>query len=363
MKRIQDRSQGEIDSIQERTSIEAKLIQEASSIRIKGLNSEKSAINATAKAMRSLVQRINLSLGLSGGQDLISALAGARAGDFAKAQALDVNALANLDPSQFASAEEFRIAQARNRNRLATIGMLAGTELSEADRQLQGIESQINSSKTNSDMQIAAIKDQSIEEIEAIRTQTERQVQELQEQLNVLLGVDTSVLSIEEAITKFRDAQITLQELNFEKEIGLLDMLTVSAEEVFTLHEQGYADELERLDQILIDNQALLDVALGIDNNILLVSEAITSLNSSIVALAERPATVVVIPAAPASLANMATSSEPATVQATQEVKNELIKMREDNMLVQREIVKNTKSTALILQRFELDGLDTRQIQ
>jgi len=34
--------------------------------------------------------------------------------------------------------------------------------------------------------------------------------------------------------------------------------------------------------------------------------------------------------------------------------------MREDNAMYNREVVKNTKSTASILQRLEFNGLDTR---
>ena len=44
------------------------------------------------------------------------------------------------------------------------------------------------------------------------------------------------------------------------------------------------------------------------------------------------------------------------------ELKEELSKTREDNAFFQRELVKNTKQTARILQRLEIDGLDTRQV-
>ena len=136
-----------------------------------------------------------------------------------------------------------------------------------------------------------------------------------------------------------------------EKQLAQLEMLEISAKEVYTLHEQAYADEVERLDTLIEDNKSLLDAALGIDGSVLTVAAAVAALNLTIAAL--NPAT---------GGTAAATGRKAASDQAQEDTKNEVKKMREENAAFQREIVKNTKTTARLLQRIELDGLDTRSI-
>jgi len=345
---LNDSFNAEMKRIQDSANTEISLIQEISNIRVEALTDERSAISATASSMKLLVNTINSSLGLSGSTNLIAALAGARGGDFSKAQALDVAGLAKLDPSGFSSAEDLAVQQAINQNRLKEISDLAGSQLSESERMLAAIEMQIEATQSSSENQI-----------NAIRELTENQVTALQEQLNSLLGIDSSVLSVNEAINEFGIAQQELDSLNYDLEQQKLDMLVESANEVFALHEQGYADELERLDAILDDNEELLNAALGIDASVLSVAEAITALNNSIFALAAGSGGGTSIPASPfAPVVNGNNNQE----AKQEETINVLKSIREDNLLVQRELVKNTKSTARILQRIEINGIDTRSI-
>lgn len=163
---------------------EIQIIRDNAAIRIDALNDEKSALDATSASMRSLVDSINNSLGLAGGQNLATALASARLGEFGQAQALDIAGLANLDPSGFASAESLAIQQAINLNRLAEISGLAGAEASKAETAAEAIERQITETKAIAD----------------------KQVDQLNDQLNALLGIDNSVLSIADAIIDFNEA-------------------------------------------------------------------------------------------------------------------------------------------------------------
>jgi tape measure domain-containing protein len=352
--RIQDRASADIKAAQDVATEESRLIRDISSARIDSLNDEKSAINDTANAMRSLVQRINSSLGLTGGLDLISALAAAKAGDFSRAQALDISSLSNLDPAKFGSAVEFQIAQAVNLNRLATLGGLAGARLTEAEIQLQAIDSQIEAGNSNSEAQIFALELQSTKEIEAIQEQADRQIVELESQRNVLLGIDTSILDTSEAIVQFRNALVSSQELNFEKELGILDILIVSADEVFALHEQGYADELKRLDTLIESGEAVLNAALGIDNSVLSIAEAITGLNASLAA----------IPAAVVASNEAATIATKESNEAILQSINESLKDAQDeNRELQMVIVRNSTTSARALQQFKLDGIETRAIE
>lgn len=312
-------------------SAEMQAIQDNATARINALNDEKSALDATASSMRSLVSNINNSLGLSGGQNLISALAGARRGEFGEAQALDVSSLTNLDPGKFSSAEELAIQQAINRNRLATIAGLAGGEATRAETAAEAIDRQITETQTIADNQ--ALK--------------------LNEQLNALLGIDTGVLGIDEAIVNFKESQASLDQLNFDQEIAKLDMMIESANEVFALHEQGYSDELERLDALLDDNEALLNAALGIDDSVISVAEAIEGLKDAI-----------------DSIPSAVTSSEAAADERLENnVVNALITMREnlsdalkESNRMQMEIVRNTKTSAIADRDAKLNGLDVRVI-
>lgn len=364
--------------LKDNSSVERNLIKSNSNERIKSLNDERKAVNDTATAMRSLVGDISGSLGLDGSKDLVSALASASRGDFAQAQALDINALANLDPSQFSSAEEFAIQQAINRNRLATIGGLAGAELSESEVLLQAIDSQILATKEQSSAQVATIKFQSDSELIALKEASEAEilainnlldsqilaieersvleVLELQNQLNSLLNIDTGILSIADAIVQFRDAQQELDVLNFDRELEKLDLMLVSADEVFALHEQGYTDELERLDAILADNEELLNAALGIDASVLSVADAIILLNDSIAELNDNT-----IPEAP--IAVVTDERQTGGIKPTVEsLVAENKKANEENLKIQMQILRNSNTSARALQQFKLDGIDTRPI-
>lgn len=349
----------EIKRIQDKANSEAAAIQQTSSVRISALNAEKSTINSTANAMRSLVSKINKTLGLDGSMDLMSALASAQAGDFTQAQALNVQGLANLDPTKFSSAEDFKVQQAVNRHRLATIAGLAGQELSEAEQMLKAIESQVQSTKDGSAAQVAAIK-----------AAAQSEVDQLNAQRNAILGIDDTVLSVSEAITKFQQAQFELDDLNYEQELAKLDELEQSANDVFALHEQAYHDEMARLDMIIEDNQALLNAALGIDDSVLSVADAIASLEQAINVLnGEDESTTVgtkpiILPTKP--------PAKPPTIDPTitppfnpdeQEMRDNIRDLVEQNRMFSIEIVRNTKSTARILQRIEYDGLDTRAIE
>jgi CHASE3 domain sensor protein len=146
-------------------------------------------------------------------------------------------------------------------------------------------------------------------------------------------------------------SELAVQTALNQNRLAQLDMLEESADAVFDLHKQGYADELSRLDQLIEDNESLLNAALGIDDSVLSVESAIAALNETIAALA------------PTSGGALPQTAGRATGDALREqTKDEVKKMREENAMFQREIVKNTKTTARLLQRMELNGIDTNAV-
>jgi len=106
----------------------------------------RSALNSEIKGLRTLannIDSISRTFGANAGQDLISALAGAKQGEFGAAQALNLRALTSLDPRRFESAEALAIQEAINRGRLATIGELAGAEATRAETELDALNQQV----------------------------------------------------------------------------------------------------------------------------------------------------------------------------------------------------------------------------
>ena len=273
---------------------EISLIQQLADERINALNEERTALTATSSAMSSLISNINSSLGLDGSTDLIGALAAAQRGDFSAAQNLDVNALTNLDSSGFSSAADLNVQTAINQNRLAEISGLASGKLSETEMLIASIDKQILDTQAIADEQIATLNNQ----------------------LDIMLGIDSTVLSIADASAKYRSAKTSLDALNFETELAKYDMLIESAEDVYSLHEQAYDEQIIALDNIVSTNTALLYQTFNINQSIQSIADAIITLETSLA----------------------------------------------DSANYQREIAKNTTTTANAAKEAKLNGQDVRVI-
>lgn len=311
-------------AIQSRLEIEKAAIQSAADLRIESLSAEASMARQVASDLRRVQEQFAANT-----VTVEQALKAARRGDFSLAQQLSPS---DIEASAFGSAEEFRAAQAVQAGRLNEIGQLAGSRASAAERAADAAE-----------RQITAIQDTTAEQIAALDKAAEEQMAALDRQLNALLGIDTTVLPLAEAIQKYQDAQLALDEFNYEGQISRLDEQLVYAEEMLSLAEKAYQDEIARLDAILLDSQEQLNALLGIDTSIMSLTDAVNNFNSSIAALAEsmKPQTV-----------------SPAAAQQTQtetELREELKQEREMNAAALRAIAKSSERTSGILQRMEMN--------
>ena len=115
----------------------------------------------------------------------------------------------------------------------------------------------------------------------------EDQLSALDSQLNALLGIDTSVLSLGEAIDAFRAAQLELESLNYDGQVAQFDEMIAAANAQLEQDQQAYDQEIQRLDQIISDNEALLNAALGIDNSVSSVELAVVNLGEAVRVLAQ----------------------------------------------------------------------------
>lgn len=325
----------EIKSINDRAKEEIKAANDIANARINSLKDERKAVSDTASSMRKLISDVSNSVGLQSGT-LKEALTAAMAGDFSIAKTLDIRSLSKLDAGNFSSAQELRVQEAINQNRLKALSELASTQLTESETLLDSIDAQSAAAKLSSDNQIIAINEQA-----------NAQVLQLQDQLNTLLDIDDSVLSLNDAIVQFQDAQLAVDELNYEQQSTQLDKLITSADDVLALHEQAYQDEIERLDSIADSSESLLNAALDIDDSVHLLADAVIMFN--------------------ASASMLTTSDNRAALFALKDLTGaelaalrlEAVKEREANDIYMRQLIKNTKKSAELLQRFELNGLDT----
>lgn len=246
--------------LREAFNVEKAGIQEASQARISGLNAEKSVINASISKLKSIADKFSSSGSNVSVQDALDA---ARRGNFALAEQLSVS---NVSDSGFGSAQEMAFAQARQNTQLREIGGLAGSRASAQQSMLASLDRQISLTQSNAAEQIS----------------------KLDEQLAALLGIDTAVPSLEEAIVLYGQAQQDLDELNYDAQLEGLNEQLALAEETLALAQKEYDDEMTRLDGILEDSKKQIEVMLEIDSSIMSVEEAVNNLASTMEELNNR---------------------------------------------------------------------------
>lgn len=354
----------ERDLINSKLDLEKNAIQEASNLRLQALEDEKSSISGSKSGLSSVISDMTSlasRLTTTGREtDIGSALADARKGDFSKAK----NLSGDLPTSDgFSSASEFLAAQGLAENRLASIAGLATIKATEAEQQLNAINNieakvnaQIEAEKTNAKSlidslelgaseSIAMLDSNASELIAKLDTDAANQLIALDAQYNALLGIDTSVLSLADAIEQylsiteestsltasldmqealileqiqneqesvvaqlaaldaqynalmgidtsvlslvdatlaFQEAQAQLDSLHTDEMLAKLDEELAVANAALELAQKTYDDEIARLDLILENAQAQIDVLMGIDNSVLSVVDALYNLQEVI---------------------------------------------------------------------------------
>lgn len=296
---IKDSLKEKIESIKSSADIEKALINDAMSAKIESLNAEKDLISSTSSdnisalnnqrsalessitSLISLSERMNESAGVA--VSVEDALLAARKGNFALAEKLNVSAVGS---GGFSSAEEMAFAQARQNAQLREIGGLASSRASAQERIASGIDRQIASQESSANRNIAAIEAQieaervlaessilalnesTESQILALNENADNQLAALEDQLNSTLGVDTSIMSMADAIADYQQSQLDLDNLNYESQIAAIDEQIALAQEQIAITQQSYNDEIEAL-----DNQ--LNAIMGIDTSIMSMSDAI----------------------------------------------------------------------------------------
>ena len=334
---INESATAQIANINAALDAEVSAITAARDARLDALDEEKSALQTMVSELTSLADRYRqvAEPDVTGsGKGLIEALAAAKAGNFELAKELQVGAVSSAG---FGSQSDMAIAAAIQAGRMQQISDLAQIEADKAAARLSDVELQIEATKLSADMQIEAEKAIAAEQEAAVKAESDRQIKIMTDQYNAALGIDTTVLSFAEAMNGYQEATKALDELAYEDQMSKLDMLQASADDVYKLHEEAYNQEISRLDEILADGESRLNAMLGIDDSVKSVDESLIELGNAI-------------------------SASTAQRGETEALRQELAKLREDMAAANQSIAKSTATTAAVLQRIEIDGMDTRVI-
>lgn len=348
-----------ISASKERASEEISLINSISSARVSALSSELSLISSIAS------QYGASSVGVSASE----ALRAARRGNFEPATRVKTD-------GNFANATEARISKAREDFALSEIGKLADAQMSDLERTISATESSAQS-------QIYAINaaaDKEVAELEAQRA-------EVEEQIKGILGITDTVLSLDEATAQYQKAQDDLQNALAE---GTLDKLQAQENIALQSLEQAREDAQKQIDAL----NEQVDSLLNIDNSVSSVDEAIKLLLAERKELAEFEKTmqesqletqvetlqaVLSVESAINESTKVISDMYKDIVLVNKEPPNEIpppvvysapsgndkmsqeIKSMKEAMESQnRSIAKSSATTAKILQRIELGGLEIR---
>ena len=349
-----------IRASRERASEEISLINSISSARVSALSSELSLISGIAN------QYGASSVGVSASE----ALRAARAGNFEPATRVQTG-------GNFANATEAKISKAREDFALAEIGKLADAQMSDLERTISATESSAQS------------------QIDAINAASEREVAELEsqraaveEQIKEILGITDTVLSLDEATAQYQKAQDDLQNALAE---NTLDKLQAQENIALQSLEQAREDAQKQIDAL----NEQVDSLLNIDNSVSSVDEAIKLLLAERKELAEfeksiqesqlasqQETTSAVLLVESAIKESMITIKDsignyrvidnrppdqnaPIIVYAPSsagedKMSQEIKSMKEAMESQNRSIAKSSATTAKILQRIELGGLEVR---
>lgn len=248
-----------IAAAKDASSTEINLINSISSARISALNEELSIVSSVASQFGAA------SIGVSASD----ALTAARMGNFEPATRINTG-------DEYSSALEARIGQGRESFALAEIGKLADSRMSDIERSIlateSSAESQISAIESASNKEVEALQaerdavearilevlgidtkalsldeavyayqkaqdelanamadgtllslqaqeDLALQTLEQIRSDAEKQINALNEQVDLLLGIDESVLSVEEAIKLLMTAEQAVEDFEAQTQI------------------------------------------------------------------------------------------------------------------------------------------------
>lgn len=300
------------NALEQALSAEQKIREESVKSQIDGYRQVAAEAEKYAQSLRSLSENLRSSIsGMSAesvdltmirrlaAQDNVNqALSAARGGDFGAAMNLDLSALQNTD-GLFTNRAERDYDIAVTQGKLLELAKLAegqatieeqayqaaersAAALEQSTQQLgsinQGVLSVAEATKQLADAQNAAASFDAIvagleSQIANEKLMADEQTAKLQAQLDALLGNTEAVLTIDDAIKQFLDAKESL---------AVMDSQLETAKAALAVSQSMYDAEIAAYDQIIAQQTAMYNAAMGIDTSIKSVDVAISDLANSL---------------------------------------------------------------------------------
>ncbi|WP_321532263.1 tape measure protein [uncultured Desulfuromonas sp.] len=137
--------------------------------------------------------------------DLAGVLSAARGGDFSGLEDIDttLSVLTSQGTDSYASSEDYKRDFWQTVNSLTALEALTGDQVTDAERALRLAEQQIHVIEANNAAQLARLDAAHEEDLAALDAAHEEDLAALEAQLNALLGIDDSVLSLTDAIKEY----------------------------------------------------------------------------------------------------------------------------------------------------------------
>lgn len=235
-----------INSNNEVADEQIKRIQEVENARLDSLQSELSIARSVASQLGAASKSVTAA----------EALSQARLGNFDPATRIESQA-------GFSSAIDKRIAAAREDFALNEIGKLADAQVSDLEKSISAVED-------SRDAQIKAARDIADKLNEELLIDR----QKLEDQVNAILGVDSAVLSLTDAIAQYQNAQSDL-----DAALNSDTLEELQKQEDLALEQIEQARESASLQIEALNSQ--IDAILGVDNSVLSLSDAINQYQSA----------------------------------------------------------------------------------
>lgn len=406
-----------ISAAQNASDTEIELINSASSARISALNTERGIVASIASQYGSKANSYSASEALSaarsgdftkasniesgsGYTDSIGAALGAareayamsEIGKLADAQLSDIDrTIAAAESSadrqilaiEKASSEEVEKLEAQSLEVENQVKELMGIDdsilsLDLAMAQYQAAQSALNTELASNTLeQLQSQEDVAISAYEAAQASAEDQINALNAQVDSILGVDNTVKELSVAISDYQNAQ---SELDKALNNGTLEQLKAQEDTALAAYESAQASAEQQITAL----NSQIDELLNIDNSVMSVQAAIELLAAERQALSELDYDVQKeqltqleeISGKVVDLGEKYISPIFDKVDKPWPIMNPIydlsaeVKKSNDNAKMAQEsaniankaIAKNTASTAKILQRLELDGIETRSL-
>jgi len=250
--------------------------------RVESIKEQQSAVNESIRSMESLSNDLNSTIyDMAIGSDKLTlarrraaefeidtALANARAGrglPLAGQLTGSLGIVKQNDPALYRNAAEMAFATAVTQNKLAELAKITGESISDSQRQLDILSAQLVSAESYSgaslekyDEMIKAANDQYALDVAAL----DATAKTAQEQYDALTGIDTSVLTLNESLSRY-------------------------AEIIANASFSNAKEQTDRLDAQLLKAENQLNALLGIDNSVLSLKDSVDKFIASLVDLNE----------------------------------------------------------------------------